>query len=137
MCACVLSHFSHVQLFATPWSVTPQSFLSIGFSRQELWSGLPFPPPGDLPHPPRNRTLVSCTADSLLHCRWILYRLSHQGSPSAETSKIFSPICDYYEQFCLASLPPVWGLTNDLIKPMLKVELSFLNFSFILLDCLW
>ena len=36
---------------ATPWTVACQAPLSIGFLRQEYWSGLPFPPPGDLPHP--------------------------------------------------------------------------------------
>ena len=38
---CVLSHFSHVQLFVTPWTVAHQALLSMGFSRQEYWSGLP------------------------------------------------------------------------------------------------
>ena len=42
---------SHVQLFATPWTVAYQAPLSMGFSRQEYWSGLPFPSPGDLPDP--------------------------------------------------------------------------------------
>ena len=42
---------SHVQLFATPWTVAHQDPLSMGFSRQERWSGLPFPSPGDLPKP--------------------------------------------------------------------------------------
>ena len=42
---------SHVQLFVTPWTVACQASLSTGFFRQEYWSGLPFPPPGDLPHP--------------------------------------------------------------------------------------
>ena len=41
----------HVQLFATPWTVDPQAPLSMGFSRQEYWNGLPFPSPGDLPNP--------------------------------------------------------------------------------------
>ena len=49
--ACVLSCFSRVQLFATPWTVAHQAPLSMGFSRQEYWSGLPFPFPGDLPDP--------------------------------------------------------------------------------------
>ena len=40
---------SHVRLFATPWTVAYQAPLSMGFSRQEYWSGLRFPPPGDLP----------------------------------------------------------------------------------------
>ena len=42
---------SHVQLFATPWTVSYQALRSMGFSRQEYWSGLPFPSPGDLPNP--------------------------------------------------------------------------------------
>ena len=48
---CVLSHFSHVQLFATLWTVAHQASLSMRFSRQANWRGLPFPPPGDLPDP--------------------------------------------------------------------------------------
>ena len=48
-CACVLSRFSHVRLFATLWTVAHQAPLSVGFSRQEYWSGVPFPSPGDLP----------------------------------------------------------------------------------------
>ena len=40
-----------VQFFATPWAVTCQAPLSMGFSRQEYWSGLPFPSPRDLPDP--------------------------------------------------------------------------------------
>ena len=45
---CVLSC---VQLFATPWTVARQAPLSMEFSRQEYWSGLPFPSPGDVPDP--------------------------------------------------------------------------------------
>ena len=48
--ACVLSHFRYVQVCATLWTVAHQAPLSMGFSRQEYWSGLPCPP-GDLPHP--------------------------------------------------------------------------------------
>ena len=51
VCVCTLSHFSHVWLFVTLWTVAWQAPLSIGFSRQEYWSGLPCPPPGDLPIP--------------------------------------------------------------------------------------
>ena len=47
----MLSQLSHVQLFVTPWTVAHQAPLSMGFSRQEYWSGLPFPSPGDLPNP--------------------------------------------------------------------------------------
>ena len=42
---------SRVQLFATPWTATYQAPLSMGFSRQEYWSGVPLPSPGDLPDP--------------------------------------------------------------------------------------
>ena len=48
---CVLSHYSCVRLFATPWTVDPWASLFMGFSRQEYWSGLPCPPPEDLPDP--------------------------------------------------------------------------------------
>ena len=45
----MFSCFSCVQLFANPWTVAHQAPLSTGFSRKECWSGLPCPPPGDLP----------------------------------------------------------------------------------------
>ena len=51
MHGCMLSCFSHVQLFATLWTIACQAPLSMGFSRQEYWSGLPLPSPGDLPNP--------------------------------------------------------------------------------------
>ena len=47
----MLSHFSCVHLFVSPWTVAHQAPLSMGFSMQEYWSGLPCPPPGDLPDP--------------------------------------------------------------------------------------
>ena len=48
---CMISRLSCVQLFATLWTVAHQVPLTTGFSRQEDWSGLPCPPPGDLPDP--------------------------------------------------------------------------------------
>ena len=51
MWACVLSSFSHVQLFVTLWIIACQAPLSKGFSRQEYWSGLLCPLPDDLPDP--------------------------------------------------------------------------------------
>ena len=47
---CVKS-LSRVPLFSTLWTAAYQAPLSVGFFRQEYWSGLPFPPPGDLPNP--------------------------------------------------------------------------------------
>ena len=58
---------------ATPWAVARQAPLSMEFSRQEYWSGLQCPPPGIFP--------IQGLKPGLLHCRQILYRLSHQGSP--------------------------------------------------------
>ena len=62
---------SNVQLFVTPWTVTRQVLLYMGFSRQEYCSGLPCPPRGDFSDPGIN--------PGLLHCRWTLYHLSHQA----------------------------------------------------------
>ena len=140
----MVSRFSHVQLVATLWTIARQASLSMGFSRQKYWSGLPFPSPGDLPNPgieptslmspalagrffttsatwepqsasqsvvtdslrphwlacqaplsmkfPRQEYWSGCHSllqgifpiqgsnTGLLHCRWILYCLSHQGS---------------------------------------------------------
>ena len=70
------SHFSHVWLFATLRTVAVQASLSMGLSRQEYRSGLPFSPPGDFPHQGWNPALlkISCIG------RWILYHC-HLGSP--------------------------------------------------------
>ena len=57
---------SHVRLFATPWTVACQTPLSMGFSRQEYWSGLPFPSPGDLPDPGMEPGSPALQAGSLL-----------------------------------------------------------------------
>ena len=56
---------SHVRLFATPWTVAHQAPLSMGFSRQEYWSGLPFPSPGDLPNPGIEPMSPALQADAL------------------------------------------------------------------------
>ena len=62
----VLSRFSRVGLFATPWTVAHQAPLSMEFSRQEYWSGLPLPSPEDLPYPGKvGIKAVSPTSPSL------------------------------------------------------------------------
>ena len=71
MCAQALSS---LQLFATQWTIACRAPLSMEFSRQKYWRGLPFPSPGDLSDHP--------------HCRQILFHLSHQGSPRASGLKI-------------------------------------------------
>ena len=64
---------SRVRLFATPLTVAHQAPPSVEFSRQEYWSGLPFPSPGDLPDGGLN--------PGLQYCGQTLYHLSHQGIP--------------------------------------------------------
>ena len=56
---------SHVRLFATPWTVAHQAPPSMEFSRQEYWSGLPFPSPGDLPDPGIEPGSPTLQADAL------------------------------------------------------------------------
>ena len=56
---------SHVRLFATPWTAAYQAPPSMGFPRQEYWSGLPFPSPGDLPNPGIEPRSPALEADAL------------------------------------------------------------------------
>ena len=60
-----MKSLSCVQLFATPWMVAYQASLSMAFSRQEDWSGLPFPSPGDLPDPAIEPGSPALQADAL------------------------------------------------------------------------
>ena len=74
MCMCVrVSHSVLSESFVTPRTGAHQAPLSMGFPRQEYWSGLPFPSPGDLPDPGIEPMSSALQADSL--------PLSHQGSP--------------------------------------------------------
>ena len=60
-----MKSLSRVRLFATPWTVARQAPLSMGFSRQEYWSGLPFPSPGDLLDPGIKPTSPALQTDAL------------------------------------------------------------------------
>ena len=68
--ACMLSRFRCVQLFATLGTIACQAPLSVGFSRQDFWSGLPCPPPGDLPNPEIEPLTPALQADSLPLSHW-------------------------------------------------------------------
>ena len=72
LCRAVLSH---LWLFVTPWAVALQAPLSMEFSRQEYWSGLPFPPAGNLPNAEVKLTSLVSSALS----RWILYQLCRRN----------------------------------------------------------
>ena len=61
----VAQSLSRVRLFGTPWTIACQAPLSMGFSRQEYWSGLPFPSPGDLPNPGTEPRSPALHADAL------------------------------------------------------------------------
>ena len=75
-----MKSLSHVRLFATPWTVAYQASLSMGFSRQEYWSGLPFPSPGDLPNPGIEPGSPALEADALT-----------SEPPNEEEKKIIEP----------------------------------------------
>ena len=64
----MLSSFSGVQLFVTLWTIACQAPLSLGFSRQEHWSGLPCPPPGGLPNPGIKPTSLTSPALAVGFC---------------------------------------------------------------------
>ena len=105
-CVGMLSRFSHVWLFATPWThATPvacQAPLTMGFSRQEYWSGLPGPPPGDLPdpgiEPASHLRFLSYCPDNIPfvfwnHClplRWLLVLVGNmfQGLPEKGAHRV-------------------------------------------------
>ena len=89
-------------LHGTPWTVASQLPLSMRFSRQECWNGLPFPPPGFFPTQGSNL--------GLLHCRQILYRLSYKGSTRALTrwtfaDKVMSLLFNMLARLVIAFLP--------------------------------
>ena len=108
MYMCMCQSFSHIQLFAVPRTVNCQAPLSIEISRQEYWSGLPFPSPGDLPNPgiePGSPTLQADTIPSeppgkprtlpviiiqlLSHVQLFVtpWTVAHQASPSMGLSR--------------------------------------------------
>ena len=100
---------SHVRLFGTPWTVACQAPLSMEFSRQEYWSGLPFPSSGDLPDPGMEPRFLALQADCLssepprrisppwpksevksLSCVWLFvtpWTVAYQASPSIGFSR--------------------------------------------------
>ena len=84
----------------TPWTVACQALLSVGFSRREYWSGLPFPSPGDLPDPGIEPTCQCRSCKSKIPWRW-----AWQPTP------VFSPR-ESHGQTSLEGYSP-WGITNS------------------------
>ena len=111
------SLLSHVQLIATPWTVVCQAPLSMEFSRQEYWSGWPFPSPGDLPNPgiePRS-----------LHCRQIL---CHVFMVSFQL--LFLQIFSWILSLSLPSGTPIMWMQVHLMLSQRSLRLSSFFFSF-------
>ena len=76
----------HVQLFVTPWTVVHQAPPSMGFSRQEYWSGLPFPSPGDLRDPEIEPRSLALQANALIVI------IVTVGFPSGSVVRIHLPL---------------------------------------------
>ena len=106
--SCVKSKWeslSRVRLFVTPWTVAHQAPVSIGFSRQEYWSGWPFPSPGDLPdpgiEPPCRQTLYClCRQRSTFLISGAFMRFSEDGTT-------FRSFCLWHEAPTRLSVPSV------------------------------
>ena len=111
-CVRACSPFSRVWLFVTPRTVVCQAPLSMGFSRQEYWSGLPFPSPGDFPDPgikPRSPAAPALHTDSL--------PLSHGGSWDL-LQLLLAPIYhrdnDSRREKAESLFQPLWTVTDSL-----------------------
>ena len=98
MHVCMLSCFSHVWLFATLWTMGRQAPLSMGFSRQEYWSGLPFPPPGESSWP-RDRTWVSHFAEGFFTV-WATRQPYMDRQTDRQTDRYHKPKDLFVEKFC-------------------------------------
>ena len=85
-CACVLIHFVHVQVFATPWTVACQVPLPMGFSRQEYWSGLQFPSLSKIPYYYLNPTILSSLQGPFSSPHFLYLDSSTQPSQSMKHS---------------------------------------------------
>ena len=90
---CILSHFSHVQLFETPWTVACQAPLSMGISRPENWGGLTFSSPGDL-------SAVGIEPNSL-YLHWQVGFLPLLPAGKQTSSHVFIIIIKHYIYKCI------------------------------------
>ena len=112
VCVCVRNSAMSNSLW--PWTVACQAPLLIGFSRQEYWSGLPFPPPGNLPNPR--------IEPGLLHCRWILYCLGHLKSPMS-WPKIKKKKKMSFWSFISFSMQQQWAISQSDCDVKLTVDI--------------
>ena len=102
VCVCVCVWFSSVQLFVTPWTVAHQAPLSMLSSRQEYWSGFPFPSPGDLPNQGIESTSLASPA--------LVGGLFNTGPPEKPNSHLYHLPLWY----------PLWSLFSFHMLPFLS-----------------
>ena len=121
VCVCVCS-LSRVQLFATLWIIAHQAPLSMRFSKQEYWSRLPCPPPGDLPNP----RIEPSSLTSLLHWQVGSLPLAPPGKPlflcMSLVAQSFPALCDCMDCSLLAS--SVHGILQARIQEWFAVPSS-------------
>ena len=123
MHACMPSCFSCVQLFATLWTVTWQTSLSMGFSRREYWSGLPCSPPGHLPNPGIEPLSPALQMDSLP-----TYAQSTRLNVETYLSSFFFLLEPTFLKETDSSIPPGW-LAHHQSKQNFQNIPHFLNLS--------
>ena len=118
--------------FATPWTIACQTLLSVEFSKKEHWSGLSFPPPGDLPNPGVKPRLL-CH----LHCRQILYPLSHANlwiaslTVTSHTPGIPSRLCySIFLKYSYSATKYGLSLLFLILPAILSIEVLLISFSF-------
>ena len=102
-CVCVLSHFSHVQLCVTPQTAAHQALPSLGFSRQEHWSGLPFPSTGDLPDPGIEPRSPALQADSCVYIEWT-FHLTYTAIKRKSKNQLLIVSLNFF--LCLITMAP-------------------------------
>ena len=145
MCVCMLSPFGGVQLFATLWIIAHQAPLSMWFSRQEYWSGLPCPLPDDLPDPGMEPLFLlspalageffttSATCSSItewcIQPAFLESQLTHSYSKSWCLPKSLSAFCLFSAIFlkCKVLSTPVLEMRN-LFPTIIKYFPNFLTY---------
>ena len=116
---CMLCRCSHVPLFATPWTIACQALLSMGFSRQKYWSGLPCPPLGNLPNPGINSCLLG-----LLH--WQAGVFTTSATWEAQSSYTLIKIIIFLKE--RTSLVVWASLIVQLVKNVLAMQETSIQF---------
>ena len=120
-CACVLSRFWRVWLCATLCTVAHQAPLSMGFSRQEYWSGLPCPSPRDLPDPKTDPTFLMSPA------LWVLYHECQLGSPLPPSPLLMHAISKYWNdpRFSPFLFLSISGVPNLIVSVYKYINIDF------------